>query len=185
MKRTIQSVLVCIILAMPNKGFAEGETKEYMVQEIHVLNNSAMMNEHKNLIVTQTSSSVGKEGIPSIIRIGDKIRVKDRELTAKFIYVTEALKTMKYGKMVLMKKGEINCVIVESPENLPYSDEWANRVWINVKECKPIKVAQKNSDKKGLKGYQSQVLILPPFEWGGGDENSLAKKAYLHGVWET
>jgi len=173
------------MLAMPNKSFAEGETKEYMVQEIRVLNSSAVMNEEKNLIVTRTTKSVGKEGIPSVIRIGDKIKVKGRELTAKFIYVTEALKTMKYGKMVLMKKGEVNCVIVESPENLPYGDEWANRLWINVKDCKPIKVAQKSSDNRGIDGYQSPVLILPLLEWPGEDGSASAELAYFHGVWET
>lgn len=176
---------VCLMFALPSRGIAGGDTKEYMAQSIEVLNDSAMMHYHKNLHVTQVLGSVGKEGIPKVIRVGDKIKVKDRELTANFIYVTEALKTMSYGGQVLMKKGDISCVVVESPDNLPYSDEWADRLWINVKQCKPTATNEAGGSDKSLEGYKSPFVILPPIEWAGGDGSSPKEQAYFHGVLET
>jgi hypothetical protein len=71
-----------ILLALIVIGNAEGEekTREYKVLSVRVRNSSATMHYHKNYYVTLVSGSVGKEGIPEVIRVGDTIRVKDRSI---------------------------------------------------------------------------------------------------------
>ena len=107
---------------------------------IRVKGKSATMYQHKNYLVTLASGPVGSEGIPEIIRVGDVVTVKDSTIRVEHIVVTEFLKDMKYGKDVLGQKGDIQCTIVQSLDNLPYVDEHdqRDRLWINVKDCEPL-----------------------------------------------
>lgn len=38
---------------------------------------------------------------------------------------------------------------------------------------------------KGLQGYKSPLVMLPPIEWAGGDGSSPKEQAYFHGALET
>lgn len=108
---------------------------------IRVKGKSATMYQHKNYLVTLASGPVGSEGIPEIIQVGDVVTVKDSTIRVEHIVVTEFLKDMKYGKDVLGKKGDIHCTIVQSLDNLPSVNELEqrDRLWINVKDCEPLK----------------------------------------------
>lgn len=115
-----------------------GEKAEYRrATEIQVANNSATMFYQDDGWLTSTTGPVGSDGIPKTIKLGDTIRVKDKALVAKHIVVTYILEDMEWGGQVLAKKGDITCVIAESEKDFP-GDVAADRLWINVKECKPI-----------------------------------------------
>jgi len=114
-------------------------TEKGKAGHIRVKNNSATMYADKNYIITQTRGPVGSEGIPTEIRIGDTVRVKDRVLKVQHIFWTRYLERAQWGREVLANAGDVQCVLVETPEDLPYGDEDRNRLWINVKQCELIK----------------------------------------------
>lgn len=116
----------------------DNRTREYKAAAVRVLNNSAMMSEHRNYFVTHTSGSVGKEGIPDQIKLGDTVTVKGKAIRVRHIFVTDILEDMKWGGKVLARKGDTRCMIVESEENLPYGDEKRNRLWIHVEHCEVV-----------------------------------------------
>ena len=116
----------------------QSQSRDYRATAVRVRNDSAMMYAHKNYYITQTSGSVGKEGIPENIKLGDIITVKGRTIKARHIVVSEAVVEMKWKGEVLAKPGDVTCVIVESEENLPYGDESRDRLWIYVKQCEPV-----------------------------------------------
>ena len=117
---------------------ADDRTREYKAAAVRVLNNSAMMYEHRNYFVTHTSGSVGKEGIPDQIKLGDSVTVKGKTIRVRHIFVTDILEDLKWGGKVLARKGDVRCMIVESEENLPYGDEKRNRRWIHVDNCEVL-----------------------------------------------
>ena len=124
-----------------NKNNSESDqARKFEATSIRVKGKSATMYQHKNYLVTLASGSVGSEGIPEIIQVGDVVTVKDSTIKVEHIVVTEFLQDMKYGKDVLGKKGDIHCTIVQSLDNLPYVDEHdqRDRLWINVKDCEPL-----------------------------------------------
>ena len=116
--------------------FAES-TREYSASAVRVLDGSATMLEHDVGWVTTTSGPVGSEGIPNVIRYGDTIIVEGKAVTANIIKVTEILEDMKYRGEVFAHAGEVSCVIASSEANLPKDDD-RDRLWIFIKNCKPI-----------------------------------------------
>src|SRR2546425_2436478 len=133
-KILIALIIICLISASTSWGLKveKGQAKTILVK-----NKSAMMRYHKNYFITLASGAVGSEGIPSKINIGDVVRVKDRQLTVKYIFWTRYLERAVYGKEVLAEAGTISCVVVANIKDLPYVDEeeWRDRLWINVKDC--------------------------------------------------
>jgi uncharacterized protein len=123
---------------------------EYKATSLRVLNRSATMHEHKNYYVTMSSGSVGTDGIPDVIKLGDTVTVGAKTIRVRHIFVTEVLDDMKWGREVVAKKGDVTCVIVESEENLPYGDEWRDRLWIHVKECQPLEVSETSARAKEI-----------------------------------
>jgi hypothetical protein len=106
---------------------------------IRVKGNSATMYVDKNYLVTQSRGPVGSDGIPTEIRLGDVVQVKDKRINVKHIFGTRHLERAQYGKEILAEEGEVSCVLVETPEDLPYSDDYRNRLWITVKQCEVLK----------------------------------------------
>jgi len=120
-----------------------GKAREYQAQSIRVKDQSAAMYQYNDHSLTPSSGPVGNEGIPESIRIGDVITVNGHTIRAQHILVKEILSDIHYGGQVLGKAGDTQCVITESPENLPSADKSAarDRVWIVVEKCDPIAVA--------------------------------------------
>ncbi len=121
-----------------DKSASDKRTTEYKATSVRVLKGSAVMNEHRNYGITMTSGAVGSDGIPEVIKLGDVVTVKGRTIRVQHIFVTEIHEDMKWSGKMLAKKGDVHCVAVESEENLPYGDEWRNRLWINILECEPL-----------------------------------------------
>ena len=113
--------------------------EEGKAAHIHVKNDSASMYADKNYQVTQSRGAVGSEGIPAEIRIGDVVQVKDKRIKVKHIFWKRYLERAQYRNEVLAEVGDVQCVLVETPEDLPYSDEFRNRLWITVKQCEVLK----------------------------------------------
>ncbi len=135
--RLTMLALAASIFLFSGLSFGSDSTRDFKVSAIRVLNNSAVMRYHQNMYVTMVSGEVGKAGIPTEIGVGDTIRVEDREMTVKHIFATEALETLQYQGQILQKKGQVSCVLVESESDLPYHEEWADRLWVHVNECEP------------------------------------------------
>jgi hypothetical protein len=113
--------------------------QEYKATSVYVRNQSGTMHEHRNYYVTQTSRVVGKEGIPQVISVGDTVTVAGRAIKVRHIFVRKLLAELRDGSKVVGRAGDMSCVAVESEENLPYSDEYRNRLWIHVAECAPVR----------------------------------------------
>jgi hypothetical protein len=118
--------------------YGDDRLQKFKASAIQVLDGSATMYQHKNYYITQSSGPVGKEGIPNLIRLGDIVEVKGKRIKVNFIFVTRYLTDLKSGGKVLAHAGDIKCVIVETEKDLPYGDEYRDRLWINVEQCKPI-----------------------------------------------
>lgn len=116
-------------------------TEEGKAGHIRVKNGSATMYADKDYLITQSRAAVGSEGIPAEIRIGDVVKVKDQRIKVKHIFWKRYLERAQYGKEVLAEIGDVQCVLVETPEDLPYSDEYRNRLWITVKQCEVLPVS--------------------------------------------
>jgi hypothetical protein len=114
------------------------KTREYKAASVRVLNRSAVMNQHKNYGITQTSGPVGRDGIHEVIRLGDVVTVKGQTVRIRHIFVTEIKEDMKWGGKVIAKKGDVRCVAVESEENLPTNEGQRDRLWVLVTECEPM-----------------------------------------------
>ena len=119
-----------LILMAVTLGSAGEKTREYEATAVRVRNNSATMYAHKNYYVTLVSGPVGKEGIPEAIKLDDRITVKGRSLTVKYIFVKEILEDMQWAGKFLARKGDVTCTIVERFQDLPHVDEtqWRNRL---------------------------------------------------------
>lgn len=180
-RATKVGVAMFVILLVAISGSAAEKTREYETSAVRVRNHSATMHAHKNYYVTLVSGPVGKEGIPEVIKLGDKITVKDRSLTVKHIFVTEILEDMKWAGKVLGRKGDVTCTIVERLQDLPHVDEnqWRNRLWIHVTECEPLRVAAKSFDSP-----QSSAQGLTCNSYGALAQNQKISLAYgyLEGV---
>lgn len=174
-------VPVFVIFMAVTIGAAAEKTREYEATAVRVRNNSATMNAHKNYYVTIVSGPVGKEGIPEVINLGDKITVKDRSLTVKHIFVTEILEDMKWAGKSLGRKGDIQCTIVERLQDLPHVDEnqWRDRLWIHVTECEPIRVAAKPSDSSQI---SAQELTCNNYAGLAESQKISLTYGYLEGV---
>ena len=125
-------------LVSPVETFAADQTKAFRAQAVLVIDGSATMYQHKNYYITQSSGPVGKEGIPTVIRLGDVVEVKGKRIKVNFIFVTQYLTDLKSGGTILARSGDIKCVIVEAEKDLPYSEGSRDRLWINVENCRPI-----------------------------------------------
>jgi hypothetical protein len=126
-----------------NKSQHAGEdvkAREYQAQSIRVKDRSAAMYQYKDHSLT---GPVGNDEIPESIQIGDAITINGQTIRAQHILVKEILSDIRYGGQVLGKTGDTQCVITESPENLPSTDKNAarDRLWIVVEKCDPIAVA--------------------------------------------
>lgn len=132
-------VAFVIFGGVATNGSAVEKTREYKAMVVRVKNSSAIMSQHKNYYMINTSGPVGREGIPEVITVGDKITVKGSSLVANHIFVTEVLEDLEWAGEVLALKGDIACTIVERLQDLPYVDEGQerDRLWIYVKECEP------------------------------------------------
>jgi len=115
------------------------KTREHKVSSIKVMNASATMYADRNYLVTSARGPVGSEGISQVIKLGDKITVKDRSITVNHIFVTEILEDMAWDGKTLGRRGDVHCLLVEKLEDNPSVDENANRnrLWINITDCKP------------------------------------------------
>jgi sulfatase maturation enzyme AslB (radical SAM superfamily) len=137
------AILVILTVALaaeaagtPEAQKADRRTREYKATSARVLNNSAMIHESQDYFVTHIRRPVGNEGIPDQITLGDTVTVKGRSIRVRHIFVTETLEDLKWGGKVLAKKGDVDCMIVESEENLPYVDETRqNKRWIHIAQC--------------------------------------------------
>ena len=134
--KQLAAIAVAFLLMALAPANAQQKTREYMANSIEVLKNSATMRYHKDYLITETTGVVGKNGIPSMIKLGDVITVKDRTLNVNYIYVTECLVNMEWGGEVFCEKGQIRCLVVERPEDVP-SDSGTHRLWITVDHCHP------------------------------------------------
>lgn len=185
------SCLVALILVQgcTDKGDKQGlRTEKGKARNIRVKNDSATMYADKNYFVTKTRGPVGSEGIPAEIRTGDTIRVMDRVLNVTHIFWTRYLDRMQYGGEVLAEAGDVQCVLVETEEDLPYSDEYRDRLWIVVKQCEVIKEidsaegtgATKKADLKTALGQYKKAVGVYPKEFLGF--SAVQQEAYLRGV---
>lgn len=127
----------------PQHAGENGKAKEYRAQSIRVKDRSAAMYQYTDHSPTPFSGPVGNEGIPESIQIGDVITVNGHTIRAQHILVKKILSAIRYGNQILGKAGDTQCVITESPENLPSDDKSAarDRLWIVVEKCDPIAVA--------------------------------------------
>jgi hypothetical protein len=134
------------------KANGNEQTREYRATSIRVKGKSATMYQHKNYLLTQGSGPVGSEGIPDTIQIGDMVTIGGNTIQVQHIIVTEFLSDMKYGGETLGMKGDIHCTIVQSLDSLPYVEEhkFRDRLWINVKDCDPLKLAVLDYPKRAV-----------------------------------
>lgn len=140
------SVITLLPLALErdntNKTAENGKAREYEAQSIRVKDQSATMYQYQDHAMTTLSDPAGNAGIPEMIRIGDAITVDGHTIRVKHILVKEIVSDINYDGQVFGKAGDAQCVVMESPENLPYEDESAarERLWITVENCAPIDV---------------------------------------------
>jgi hypothetical protein len=133
--RTVVAFAIAVICAAP--ATAQDKVEEFQAKAIEVVNDSAAMLYHADYWITVASGTVGKAGIPQVIRLGDTISVEDRKLQVNHIFAKRCLVRMEWDGQVLCEEGQVSCVAVERPEDVP-SDEERDRLWIYVKECKPL-----------------------------------------------
>ena len=176
-----------LILMAVTLGSAGEKTREYEATAVRVRNNSATMYAHKNYYVTLVSGPVGKEGIPEAIKLDDRITVKGRSLTVKYIFVKEILEDMQWAGKFLARKGDVTCTIVERFQDLPHVDEtqWRNRLWIHVTECEPLRFPHEKVDHTSESGPRESrsLRLMTPYKWAGlsGQEEGI----YTIGALET
>jgi hypothetical protein len=132
---TVVAGVVVSLAAIPS--VAQDKVEKFQARTIEVMNDSAEMLYNKDYWITVVSGTVGKEGIPDVIHIGDRIAVEDRVLAVNHIFATKCLTRMEWGGQVLCEEGQTTCVAVERPEDVP-SDEERDRLWIYVRECNPV-----------------------------------------------
>ena len=135
--------IISIFLLLFSVSIAS-KIKTYRAKEIKVINNSSKMFRVKNYFVTRISSDIGSEGIPEVFKIGDIINVDGNILNVKYIEVNEILEDMIYKNEILGRKGDIQCIAVESLDDIPSPENdqkefWLERKWINIKHCEVIK----------------------------------------------
>ena len=135
------AVLAASAAVLPLATFARPATADQAelsrVSEIEVLNDSAVMYFHKYGVITSVTGPVGREGIPTRIRLGDVITVKDRTIQVGVIEVTAVLEDIVWQGELVARKGDVLCDIAESPDELP-SGRKLSYLWINVTECRPV-----------------------------------------------
>ena len=157
----------------PNRD-AQPENKrshEYKVSSARVMNGSATMYADTNYFVTFGRGAVGTDGIPELIKLGDRISVKDRSLTVNHILVTEILEDMSYGGKVFARKGEVRCLLMERLEDSPNFDENSNRsrLWINITDCKPLSAVAvarvASSNVAELTDNELNYVFQFPLDW--------------------
>ena len=130
----------CVVLLLVGAPLVSAQsTRVENAEEIIVRNNSGTMHQHKNYFITVISGVVGKEGIPNRIKIGDRVTVEDITITVNHIKVTHVLENISYNGQILARKGEVTCVLVESPEDFPDREDGKSRVWVYVKQCQPLR----------------------------------------------
>ena len=141
MRTLILALAVLVVLMIPARAeaptAAEEQVMEYRTSLVRVLNNSAMMYYDKDYWVMRVSGTVGSDGIPESISLGDVINVGGQALQANYIIATLCLKTIESAGQVLCQRGQTNCVTVEYPEDIPDGQE-RDRLWIYVKDCLPL-----------------------------------------------
>ena len=133
----LKPLIFVLLVTVPCVSQASEKVVNFEATSVRVVNESAIMRYHKDYFITVVSGSVGSEGIPEIISLGDLIRVKDRTIRVNHIYGTKCLQTLEWAGEVFCQKNNISCVIVERPEDRP-SDEERDRLWIHVQNCEPL-----------------------------------------------
>jgi len=117
------------LLLPPTPANARGKLQS-TGPSILVLKNSGTMRFQKDSLVTNVLGVVGEEGIPRRIGLGDIIKVEDWTFT-------KCLANLEWGGTVLCETGQVKCVVVERPEDVP-SDRDTHRFWITVDHCRPL-----------------------------------------------
>ena len=127
------------IMLFFHPAYAGSKSRSVMANQVRVLDDSATMLEDDVGFFTTTRGPVGSEGIPKVISKGDRITVEGKTVTANIIKVTYILEDMKYRQKVFARRGDVNCVVASSPQDLPSdSDDERDRLWIYIAKCRPI-----------------------------------------------
>jgi hypothetical protein len=85
--KAIARIIVLVastVLLTPYSGTAQSKTVEFQARAIEVLNDSAAMLYQADYWVTTVTGTVGKEGIPEVIHLGDVVTIEDRTLVASY-----------------------------------------------------------------------------------------------------
>jgi len=126
MKCKLFGIIVILIISWPlNSSYADSDYKEYKVKRIRVINGSAVMNFQDKGLIFDTSGTIGSEGIPEIISIGDVITIKGKTVKVNHIIVTEW-------------KDGVYCTAINSIQDFP-NENLRDRLWIYIKKCDPIR----------------------------------------------
>jgi hypothetical protein len=131
-------VAFCLIVLNAEEGNAQGKTQEYQASEIRIISSSARMFQVKNYLITSVMSELGGEGLPEVVRLGDRLTVNDRSLAVNHIKVTRCLERMEWEGQVLCERGGTRCLLVEREEDVP-SDRGTHRLWVVVEKCAVIR----------------------------------------------
>ena len=135
-----KNILLCFTMALTFLSCVsaeEGTFSEFRASSVRVLNNSAEMRYHRDYLVDVVSGTLGSDGIPEVISLGDVIRVKDEAINVNYIFASRCSETIQLAGQVLCRAGQTSCVIVERPEDRPNEGQ-RDRLWIDVKECESL-----------------------------------------------
>ena len=143
MPATIRPLLVVILLIGITSLWNPSDSKGLRLEKgrashIRVKNDSATMYATRNYLVTQSSGAVGRDGIPVDIRLGDAVQVQGQVIKVNHIFWKLYLERAQYKNQVLADAGDVQCVLVETLEDLPYSDDYRDRLWITVEHCEVL-----------------------------------------------
>lgn len=137
---SLGSLLLCFAMALTFSSCSPAEEDtftEFRASSVRVLNDSAEMRYHRDYLVDVVSGTLGSEGIPEVIGLGDVIRIKGESIKVNYIFASRCGETIRLVGQVLCRAGQTSCVIVERPEDRPNEGE-RDRLWIDVRECEPL-----------------------------------------------
>lgn len=168
MKDTTLPTIVLVALVVVSPALAGDKIRESSASAVRILDKSALMHQQRDYWITTRSGPVGSEGIPELIRLGDRITVKGKSLVVKHIYVHEILEDMSYRGESLGRKGDIQCTIVESPDDRPGSEHGKkNRLWIHARKCEPVTAPSSPSAVGAKYDGSGPILLITPYIWAG------------------
>jgi hypothetical protein len=128
--------LAGVLIVAPRVMASDEQVRKSKAHAARVLNQSATMYESRDYWVTRVTGPVGKAGIPDVIRLGNVVTVNGKSIKVNYIFVTQYLVEMKWGRETLARPGDVKCVIVESEKDVP-DDQEIDRRWISVDQCQP------------------------------------------------